>query len=1369
MERSRSRASAGVGTSMAGEDSRDGRPGRVPQSSSGSFGGSYGKSRSKKGGGGFLLGMGGTNFPLKHVERDGLRSTSDPIARPPTHNFYVDQYSRTDASSSSSPSQRRSVEQRGLEMRNVDNIDFIGETSVPVNSDTSHLDEIFTDGDDTAARIVKMAEGSSENRRSLYGGRMQAAKEARNLAPGRSLSSGSRGSSSRPFLSLTVPQGVPGESRRQAQTHPQPEISQSYTIRARYLDNQARYQAQTRLTQPLSPSFSFQQQQPRALPFNQVQIPYLKFNPSASTIARAAKARQYLDLFIHYIDLLSSLPPAKEIPNLPHNQQQQSHYHHNSSQQLAPSQHPLRKYNPLQTIRNRRLRNRQGLGQLDLTPWEDAVIVKSWVDSTSNTFTEATLQAPQETRDHYSPSQRQPHLPPPPHPRPLEKGKSKPKRSKLDWVIHPSEMFADFYWMNENGGKNIMEDRFGSRIFPKEPVSLVGSSNNSAPSSVGARGSLEKARASGRGKASHEDQNAPGRWSMEYGERDLNSISGMGSSGRVDNQEDHNLPSRRDRSFSLTRDSQAMKAMHGSGSIEGIDDMPSYKRSGQAGDLSLLAGPGITIGIGGGYVSPGDSPYDEESGGESLDEKKGGRPSMESRYSSQIEDEVVPGEIPLRRTFFESPDRMGIERISARKRHHHHHHLYRFGHYRRQTKGGDVGESSASSLDLSAVDSSESDASGSRRTDRKWITSRRHHEMATKAGNTVEVDGSAEEDLAVYGEDIEGVEESSLSKNSPFIRKLKQKTRREMHPDSKNRPVGDSDYDTNYESAATMSRPPSPAVAPYKESVPCSSLDHSTKALDFAQVPLLHSRANMVPPPSDKRSKNSEQNPGNLNASPYLAAPSPGRTSGEERGRERKNSKDDGLGVFLKRAISPMKLSRRSGDYIRDEEMKNLEWRDSKDLERDILPSLEREKNKDKKSRAKETVKKAAEKVGNRVEKIKNGMGGLVWGKEAPQSVPSSNYASSMGSASDKEGSDEDAKEKPRKSKLSLDLDGILRIQKKRYKAGHVKQLSATNLAHLDTDPETATPSDASIDDDGDEFGRRGFLNKSEKLEVPKLRIMGPSREHSLVIRRTGSGLIESGSYEKIRPGGVRLRREKSRLGEEIKGDTDSTAIKQQPVLAPLGRVTLLPIAAISRRGLAHGSPPKRGYKKDIARTRALMLSTGMLARGLASQTQTLEQHKATPKFIGTLQLTAYHHIISAKHLSSQIHAPAKSLDSKILAFRTTTLSHLRNQILGIQDEVSAKLTPLVQTTADDADVLSGELSTKYVLEVKRLNDEVSTLARRRRRTTLKWVRRGGYVLLEWVVLGVMWWVWLIVVMVRMVRVVVGGIGRGLKWIVLWK
>ncbi|KAF8429035.1 hypothetical protein EV426DRAFT_702822 [Tirmania nivea] len=1375
VERSRNKALARAG-SMTGKDPRDGRPGRIPQSTSGSFGGSYGKIRglmSKKGGGGFLLGMGGANFPHKQVERDGLRSASDPIARPPMHSSYPDYYSRTEAPSSSSPSQRHSVEQNALERENADNIGFIGGTSATVNSNTSHLDEIFTDGDNTAARMVKMAEGSSENRRSLYGGRT---KEAINLVPGRSLSSGSRESSSRPILTSTASQGVPIEFRWQAQTsQTQPEAPQLFNIEAQYLDHQTRYQAQTqmspplRLTQPLSHVFPFQQQQSRVLPFNQVQIPYSKLNISASTIARAAKARQYLELFTQYIDLLSSIPPAKDTPNLPYNQQQQqSYYHHNTSQQLVQSQHPLRKYNPLQTIRNRRLRNRQGLGQLDLTPWEDSFIVESWVESTINAFKEA-LQAPQETQD-YSSSQKRLNLPSPPNPRPLEKGKSKPKRSKLDWVVHPSEMFADFYWMNGGAGKYIMEDRFGGRIFPKGPASAVGS-NNSIPTSAGARGSLEKARASGRGKISQEEQNAPGRWSMEYGERDSNSVFGMGLSGKVDNQEDHNSPNRRNRSLSLTRDTT--RSIHG-GSIEGIEDVPSHKRSGQAGDLSLPTGPGITIGIGGGYVSPDDSPYDEESGGESHDERKEGRPSMESRrYSSQIEDDVVPGEIPLRRMFFESPDRMGSEKISARKRHHHHHHLYRFGHYRKSTKGGGVGDSSASSLDLSAVDSSDSGASESRR-DRKWISSRRH-EKTTKADNTVEMDGSAEEDLTADGEEIEGVEESRLPKSSPFIRKLKQKTRREKHPASKNRPVGDSDYDTSYESAAAMSRSPSPAVTQYKEPVPNSSLDDNTKALDFPHASPLQSRTTLVPQLSDKGSKNPEPNPGNLNASPYLAAPSSGRTPGEERGRGRKNSKDDGLGIFFKRAISPMKLARKSGDYIRDEEIRNFEKRDSKDSERDTLPSLERDKDKDKKSRTKGTVKKAAEKVGNRVERIKNGVGGLVWGKEVPQSVQSSNYTSSMDSASgasDKEGSDEDAKEKPRKSKLSVDLDGILRIQK-RSKFGDVKQLSGANLEHLDTDLEAATPSDASIDGDGDELGRRGLSNKNDelpKLDVPKLKIMGPSRENFSVIRRTGSGLIESGSYEKMRPGGVRLRREKSRLGEEIKGDSDSTAIEKRPVLAPLGRVTLPNIAAVPRRGSTHGAPTKRRYmgKKDIARARALMLSTGILARGMATQTQTLEQ-KATAGFIGTLQITAHHHTISAKHLSSQIHSSAQNLDSKILAFRTATLSHLRSQFLGIQDEVSARLTPLVQTTADDADVLSGELSTRYVLEVKRLNDEVSTLARRRRRTTLKWMRRGGYVLLEWVVLGVMWWVWLIVVMVRMVRVVVGGIGRGLKWIVLWK
>ena len=1266
-----------------------------------------------------------------------------------------------------------------MERGNADNISFIGETSATGNSDTSYPNEIFTDGDDTAARIVRMAEGSSENRRSLYGGRMQVAKEAIGLAPAPSLSSGSRGGSSQPLLTSAAPQGVPAESKRRAQTsHTQPDAPHLYTIEAQYLDHQTRYQAQTQIPSPLRLAQSLspiQQQQSRTLPFNQAQIPYLKLNLSASTMARAAKARQYLDLFTQYIDLLSSLPPAKDVPSLPHNQQQQqSYYHYNTSQQLVPSQHPLRKYNPLQTIRNRRLRNRQGLGQLDLTPWEDAVIVESWVDSSITAFNKAALQALQGARDH-SPFQRRSHLPPPPHPRPLEKGKSKPKRSKLDWVVHPSEMFADFYWMNEAAGKNIMEDRLGCRIFPKGPVSTA-SSNKSTPSSVGARGSLEKARAPGHGKTSQEGQNNPGRWSVEYGERDPNGIFGMGSPGKVDNQEDNNLASHRDRSFSLTRDTHAMKNIRGSSSIEGMEDMPPHKHSGQVGDLSLPAGPGITIGIGGGNISPDDSPCDEESEGESHEGRKIGRPSTESkRYSSHLEDEVVLGEIPLHRTFFESPATTGIERTAARKQHHHRH-LYRFGHHHRPAKGGGLEDSSASISDL-AIDSSDSEASESRRRGRKWITSRRHHEKASKADSTVEMDGSAEEDLTADGEAVGGVEESHLLKSPPFIRKLKQKARREKHLGSKNRPMGDSDYDTNYESAAAISRSPSPAVTSFKEHVPRSSLDHSTKALDFTQIPLLKSRTTLVPSPSGKRSKNLEQGLGNPHASPYLAAPSPSRVPSEERGRARKDSKDDGLGVFLKRAISPMKLARRSGDYVRDEEVKNFERRDSKDSERDILPSLERDKDKDKKSRAKDTVKKAAEKVGNRVERIKNGVGGLVWGKEAPQSVPSSNYASSMGSAggaSDKDDSDEDAKEKPRKGKLSVDLDGIFRIQK-RPKPGHVKQLSAANVVHLDIDSGTATPSDVSIDGDGDgdEFGRRGSLNKNDelpKLEVPKLKIMGPSREHSPVIRRTGSGLIESGSYEKMRPGGVRLRREKSRLGEEIKGDSDSPAIHGRPALAPLGRVTLPPIAAVPRRGSAHGAQKKGEHmgKKDIARTRALMLSTGMLARGMASQTQTLEQ-KATPEFIGTLQLTADHHTISAKHLSSQIHSPAQNLNSKILAFRTTTLSHLRNQILGIQDEVSAKLTPLVQTTADDADVLSGELSTKYVLEVKRLNDEVSTLARRRRRTTLKWVRRGGYVLLEWVVLGVMWWVWLIVVMVRMVRVVVGGIGRGLKWMVLWK
>lgn len=1327
--------------------------------------------------------MGMPQSLLRQDKRDGLRSASDPIAQPPTRNHQAEP---TDVTTSTSPSHRQFVEGHSIKGKKVDEISAISESHTTASAITQNLDDIFTGDDEDAAKIVCMAQGMSENRRSIYGARVHPIKERVDLVPGRSSSSVSRGSSARPFLTSSVYHQLAPRRPKTPSNAPssQAGAQQSYKSEDEHFEHQRRHQpvsSPLRLTQQLSPTFSYQPHL-RTLPFNQTHIPQLKFNPSSSTLARVSKARQYLDLFTLYIDLISSLPPTTEPQYLLHNQQQQQTHYHNTNhfnQQVIPPQHPLRKYNPLQTIRNRRLRNRQGLGQLDLTPWEDAVVVDSWVDTCIHTISSTEPQVPQDTLDRSNLQSRQ-HLPSPPQSRPLEKGKSKPKRSKLDWVVHPSELFADFYWINEGSGVTIMEDRFGERIFRQKPASAAGS-NVSAPSSVGPRLSMEKARVSGRGKGAQEEHKPDTqgrRWYMkneekypdftlQYEERYPNLTSNMDTVKRGDNQEDQNAVRRPERSI---WDSRPLNVTYGSGS-SGRAENTSIKTTNteEAGDLSLPAGPGITIGIGGGYVSPDDSPYDEDSEEDGFHEEKG-RISLDSRrYSSQFEDDTVSGDIPLRRTFFENSEKTSAEKGASRKRHHHH--LYPFGR-RRRAKQEDGEASSASTMDLSASESTDSEVNEGRKKHKRKIIGRRSRNKTVKNNSTTEVDVSAEEDLTADGVEVEDLDRSRLAKHSPLIRKLKEKTRREKRSGSKFRHRGESDEDTNYESVAGISRSPSPAVITNMEFAPRSSFDHSTLTVDFAHASSLQSRTTLAPPPMDKRSKGAEQTQKNSDGSLLFSSPLLGIPGAGERGRVRKDSKDDGFGTFLKRAISPMKIARRSSEYNREEELvseNNMVKRDSKESDRD-LPSLEKEKDKEKRSRTIDTVKKAKEKMGNRVDRIKQGVG-LVWGREAPQSLPSSNYASSMGSAggtSGKEDSDDDENEKVRKNRLSLDLDSLFRNQKKRFKSGNWKHISGANLAHFDLDSGTATPSEASVEGDGDEYWRRGLLNDDlPKLEIPTLKVMGPSREHSPVIRRTGSGNAE-------RPGGVKLKRERSRLAEEIKGDSDSPAIDKGPDLAPLGRVKLPPIATIKQREDTNGATKRRYMgKRDLARARTLMLSTGILARGMASQTQTVQQAEtyvsSPPEFIGTLQLTTYHHTISAKHLSSQIHTSAQDLDSRISAFQRSTLSRLREQILGIQDEVSAKLIPLLQTTADEADVLSGELSTKYVLEVKRLNDEVSTLARRRRRTTLKWVRRGGYVLLEWVVLGVMWWVWLIVVMVRMVRVVIGGVGRGIKWMVLWK
>jgi len=95
---------------------------------------------------------------------------------------------------------------------------------------------------------------------------------------------------------------------------------------------------------------------------------------------------------------------------------------------------------------------------------------------------------------------------------------------------------------------------------------------------------------------------------------------------------------------------------------------------------------------------------------------------------------------------------------------------------------------------------------------------------------------------------------------------------------------------------------------------------------------------------------------------------------------------------------------------------------------------------------------------------------------------------------------------------------------------------------------------------------------------------------------------------------------------------------------------------------------------------------------------------------------------------------------------------------------VADKLTHTVHNSSDEADAFGVRLTTEQTLRIKQVDDAVDEILRMRRRQ-FRLMRRAGFKLLEWLVLGIMWWVWFVVVCWNSVKKIILGIVRMLKWL----
>ncbi|KAI0454835.1 hypothetical protein F5B21DRAFT_473639 [Xylaria acuta] len=298
---------------------------------------------------------------------------------------------------------------------------------------------------------------------------------ALDLSESRRLASRRNISSPIPPRLAQLPDSTPGRSLKQ---HLQQQRRSSRNISPRAGKNLSpRVVSAPRMSSPLQPTFDHDGS--------------YTYHFSSSTLTRAQKAKEYLELMAQYRRLLIFLPPLKqEARSRPSTS---GHVTTSGSAgtplDLVPSSQNRtlgRAYNPLQYIRNRKIRTRerqtidgeaQGFG--------DVPRVTDWIDEVA-TFTAAALISespklpPFPAADEYAKQQ----LPASNLPRPVS-ALNKPKRPRFEWSIDPADMLADIYWLDQDDNRFLIEDRHYTKIYApgaevSQPTTQVAEHNKPA-------------------------------------------------------------------------------------------------------------------------------------------------------------------------------------------------------------------------------------------------------------------------------------------------------------------------------------------------------------------------------------------------------------------------------------------------------------------------------------------------------------------------------------------------------------------------------------------------------------------------------------------------------------------------------------------------------------------------------------------------------------------------------------------------------------------------------------------------------------------------------------------------------------------------
>ncbi|XP_044719919.1 uncharacterized protein HRG_06508 [Hirsutella rhossiliensis] len=239
------------------------------------------------------------------------------------------------------------------------------------------------------------------------------------------------------------------------------------------------------------------------------------------------------------------------------------------------------------------------------------------------------------------------------------------------------------------------------------------------------------------------------------------------------------------------------------------------------------------------------------------------------------------------------------------------------------------------------------------------------------------------------------------------------------------------------------------------------------------------------------------------------------------------------------------------------------------------------------------------------------------------------------------------------------------------------------------------------------------------------------------------------------------------------------------------------------RRQSRHWSIADFGYstaktqlsRREIARMRVLILSSGIKAmeisrraneicepfsnEALTANRASMEANRAGIEWADIARLSPEKqqlrnhkaalcelYPLAAKTLASAIQASGQRWQISADRFTTRTSPDLHRRIGQVRSRLVDDLSEMTRRAANDADETSRDLALGQPLKVKHVTDTIDKMLRRRRRR-LRWVRRALWLMVEWLLVGLMWYVWFVVMILRVVLGLGKGAWRSVKWL-LW-